>query len=214
MNDPIPSWSNSDSDPDPNSNPNSNPNSEEDNSDLSMSMMPANRDMFTNEREEDNNDSLDGGRGADEDSTIEESEEMNPSTDSGVPRPTGLGPYGEAGVNQVACGMESCNLESQTCCVTEFGAQCIEGTDQNCPAGVPQICDGPEECGAGQFCCLTVNLPGEYICSSSPCVNTAVCHTDDDCDIDKICRLCTFPNTQIAVCARPNFVPSIALSCE
>ena len=139
---------------------------------------------------------------------------MGQLNDEGESRPSGSGPYGESGVNQVACGMESCDLNNQTCCVTEFGTECIDGADQECRIGISQICDGPEECGANQYCCLTVNLPGEYICSTSPCINTAVCHTDADCESDKICRLCTFPNTQIAVCARPNFVPSIALSCE
>ena len=114
----------------------------------------------------------------------------------------------------VLCGEETCDLATHTCCLREFGASCVEGVNATCDlGGTPLICDGPEDCGGGS-CCLGVGLPGALECSPTPCVNLTLCHVDPDCSEDQVCRRCQFTGVELSVCARPNIIPNLALSCE
>ena len=122
--------------------------------------------------------------------------------------------FGDSEPASVLCGEESCDLSSSTCCLREFGASCVDGADTPCElGGTPLICDGPEDCLGGQ-CCLGVGLPGELSCSPTPCVNLTLCHQDEDCLEDQVCRRCQFTGLTLAVCSRPNILPNLALSCE
>jgi hypothetical protein len=94
----------------------------------------------------------------------------------------------------VSCGPKSpaCDLASQACCVTGFGAEatnCEEGTV--CAEGNPTPCDGPEECGAGEACCV---LPAEGTtvckvgCRETPgAFEVTLCHVDADCPAGEAC---------------------------
>ena len=138
-----------------------------------------------------------------EDSSIAESETDQPNQD-----------YGDTEDSSVLCGDQSCDLTTNTCCLREFGASCVEGANTTCNlGGTPLICDGPEDCNGDQ-CCLGVGLPGELTCSPNTCVNLTICHTEQDCAEDKICRRCQFIGVELAVCSRPNVIPNLALSCE
>ena len=122
--------------------------------------------------------------------------------------------YGDAEANSVLCGDQSCNLTTDTCCLREFGASCVEGANTTCELGGTQLtCDGPEDCNGGQ-CCLGVGLPGELTCSPTLCINLTLCHAEQDCTEDKICRRCQFTGVELSVCSRPNVIPNLALSCD
>ena len=117
-------------------------------------------------------------------------------------------------IQEVRCGERVCDLSSETCCVREFGARCEEGSELACTlGGVAQICDGPEDCG-GDNCCLSVGIPGDFQCNPRPCINLTLCHVNDDCPERQICRSCQFTGVSLAVCALPNVIPNLALSCE
>jgi len=123
-------------------------------------------------------------------------------------------PFGDEEDTAVLCGEDSCDLTTNTCCISEFGATCVDGVNASCNfGGTPLICDGPEDC-RGDQCCLSVGLPGELTCSPRACVNLTLCHQDQDCSEDKICRRCQFTGLSLAVCSRPNILPNLALSCE
>jgi hypothetical protein len=91
----------------------------------------------------------------------------------------------------VSCGPKSpaCDLKSQACCVTGFGADatnCQDGT--TCKAGNPTPCDGPEECGAGEACCVSP-VQGTTTCKKGTCGlgEVTLCHADNDCAAGKSC---------------------------
>ncbi len=96
-----------------------------------------------------------------------------------------------------ACtGAATCPYSSHSCCVAGLGdAECIDGT--TCPSGglLPKartVCDGPEDCGTGEVCCVAVNPTGASNTCEASCEDVSgligvwqLCHTDDDCPADK-----------------------------
>ena len=121
---------------------------------------------------------------------------------------------GMSNAQEVRCGERVCDLSYETCCVREFGARCEEGSGLACTlGGVSQICDGPEDCG-GDNCCLSVGIPGDFQCTPRPCINLTLCHVNDECPERQICRSCQFTGVSLAVCALPNVIPNLALSCD
>ncbi len=99
----------------------------------------------------------------------------------------------------VACSetVPSCDLKTSSCCAT--GAfpglkfACSAGT--TCAAGGTRApCDGKEDCGGGQICCLNVDLlsgtakqgcVGAGKCTGA--IAQQLCHTDAECDAGKMC---------------------------
>lgn len=115
--------------------------------------------------------------------------------DAGKPPVVGMGDDAMTPGNDVdgivSCGPKSpgCDLKTQACCVTGFGADatsCQDGT--MCKAGNPTPCDGPEECGAGEACCVSP-VAGTTTCKKGTCGlgEVTLCHIDNDCAAGKSC---------------------------
>jgi len=102
----------------------------------------------------------------------------------------------EAGV--VSCGDSSCSLDDSVCCVGLGGSSCkAECGFLEAPAG----CDGPEDCGQGQECC--VGFPSGARCLDA-CggQDQSLCHDDGDCEGPDSCIECSFPGSPpTMVCA-------------
>ena len=91
----------------------------------------------------------------------------------------------------VPCGDAECDLSTSVCCVGLGGQQCAA----SCGAfEAPQACDGPEDCGDGQVCC--VGFPSGAGCKAScgPSDQT-LCHDDGDCSGENSCNACSFPGS-------------------
>ncbi len=125
------------------------------------------------------------------------------------PTPTGCqdndkGTRGNTCPGVVTCGtVEACSLTTQNCCVSDYkadAASCNEGT--TCKGLVSAACDGPEDCGGGQVCCISVSLttsaPFAAIqhrcvadakkCTGGSLVNRLLCHTDAQCAAGEGCE--------------------------
>jgi hypothetical protein len=109
----------------------------------------------------------------------------------------------------VPCGSTTCNL-GDACCMTMSGGTC--GTAASCTAGIPLLCDGPEDCqqdgGTGQVCCVDVIYSGG-ISGGSSCVTTCqpagifggvMCHSNDDCQSPKTCKTVGYSTISFHVC--------------
>jgi len=105
-------------------------------------------------------------------------------------------------VGAVTCtlGVESCSLTTQNCCVKDYdpdAASCNEGTA--CDGLASAACDGPEDCGGGQTCCISITPTGlssadikhRCVADTTQCTggifNSILCHTADDCEAGKDC---------------------------
>jgi hypothetical protein len=108
-------------------------------------------------------------------------------------------------------GTDECNYETHQCCVWgQNDAEC-KPLDEECGsggllgliAGTPTACDGPEDCGKGDVCCVHVSIDGatsacepesEIGEQGGRCPATGLigdwelCHTDADCDSSKLCE--------------------------
>ncbi len=105
------------------------------------------------------------------------------------------------GVVTCTDAVDACSLATQNCCVKAYDAKkvsCNEGTA--CDGLASAACDGPEDCGGGQVCCISVTLKGAGAdidhrcvsdatqCSGGLITNSVMCHTDDDCESPKACQ--------------------------
>ena len=83
------------------------------------------------------------------------------------------------------CGEETCDLDSQECCLGEGGATCVdEGTCE----GPAFTCDGPEDCG-DDACCADMNGgTGGTSCSpANECGGSVICAGNADCPDGEEC---------------------------
>jgi len=91
----------------------------------------------------------------------------------------------------VNCGEQSCDIQTNTCCVGLGGQSCKAecGLFQ-----AAQSCDGPEDCEGEQVCC--VGFPAGSSCNPG-CKNgqEMLCHGDDDCPEGMACESCSFPGS-------------------
>jgi hypothetical protein len=92
----------------------------------------------------------------------------------------------DAGVaGEVMCGGEICR---DTCCVGFAGPRCAQG---GCAFfEIPALCDGPEDCGAGEQCCAD-QVSGARCGQCGP-QQVEVCHRDLECSAGR-CIECGFP---------------------
>ena len=110
-----------------------------------------------------------------------------PDTGSSTPDSGSTGTTGEKG--SVPCGNGTCSLSSSVCCVGLGGASC----KAKCGfLEAPQKCDGPEDCGGGQVCC--VGFPQGAQCKTT-CTSSEqkLCHSNADCSGGTSCMGCQFP---------------------
>ncbi len=120
---------------------------------------------------------------------------------------------GMAGV--VNCGASSCDLSANVCCVGFNGQECIAGN--RCDFAVAQICDGTEDCGLNQVCCMTFGLGLSFSCTPNQCggFDTKLCSSQDQCADGEVCKNCLYPsNVRLGVCGPANTLAAGALSCE
>lgn len=97
----------------------------------------------------------------------------------------------------VACGgtpaePHACPLATHTCCVTGIptaeNVTCYTGKDSCEGSEGVTPCDGPEDCGDGDVCCVTLTPAPRTACvPASDCQGTVFCHTDDDCKAGQSC---------------------------
>ena len=113
----------------------------------------------------------------------------------------------------VLCGGGECSLEGNICCTGLGGQTCEPGA--MCPAlNAPQLCDGPEDCAAGDTCC--VGFPSGAACRDACGGNEqTLCHFDQDCPAGQICKTCQYPGgTPVVICGAPGAVVQGAESCD
>jgi hypothetical protein len=100
--------------------------------------------------------------------------------------------------DHVKCGRtDVCDLSVSDCCARTGGGVCIpSGGDCD---GFRITCDGPEDCGATQVCCVTAGpAPTNIACvAAEACVNETgvanrACHVDADCTGDARGPHCCF----------------------
>lgn len=102
----------------------------------------------------------------------------------------------------IPCGFGFCD-EPNVCCVTEVPPRqdCMEPT---ACAGLRVSCDGPEDCGAGESCCMPSGAVMSTYCLSGTCpAGMTACHGVGDCGEGQVCcpdfvmgysyRACRFP---------------------
>lgn len=88
----------------------------------------------------------------------------------------------------VDCGGAACTLPAEICCVGFAGAAC----SASCGFGtLPVRCDGPEDCGAGEVCCESMNT-GALCAAECVADQEQRCHTDEDCS-GTSCTSCPMP---------------------
>jgi hypothetical protein len=89
----------------------------------------------------------------------------------------------------VSCGLSTCDVSGgNVCCI--LGSLC-QPPPCNGPSQV-DACDGPEDCAAGQTCCLYVGAVFGTACTAN-CTTTgdqrgAICHTQADCAPGAMCE--------------------------
>jgi hypothetical protein len=109
----------------------------------------------------------------------------------------------------VACGPPSapisCSLDGNVCC-TKLNMRppaddyCQPTSGGACMTGfVPETCDGPEDCGAGQLCCASVTAI-ECTASSSCAQDNVVCHDHTNCANGYACCIDPSVGDKIGFC--------------
>lgn len=108
-------------------------------------------------------------------------------------------PASTAPAPDVACGTTaSCSLDADSCCITEFAsdAAVCEQNTLTCTEGGRAECDGPDDCAAGQECCILIDtsaMPASITieckaagqCLMSPLtLKFVMCNEDADCPAD------------------------------
>jgi hypothetical protein len=101
------------------------------------------------------------------------------------------GTGGTMGTNlnaSVPCGWGFCSA-GYACCVNQStGAQDCIPTHSVCSDSFLVNCDGPEDCSAGQQCCMPSGTDIGNFCGSGECLyGLRMCHGDTDCPQGQIC---------------------------
>ena len=89
-----------------------------------------------------------------------------------------------AGNAGVLCGTAICATGEELCCVSGSAPalQCVavDAPGPQCDFGAR--CDGPEDCGPGQQCCMPSGGIMQTYCVAGACpAGRALCHTNSDC---------------------------------
>ena len=89
-----------------------------------------------------------------------------------------------AGYAGILCGWGICTAGEELCCITEGTSpsqECVAVTGPlQCDLGAR--CDGPEDCGPGQQCCMPSGAIMQTYCVAGACpAGRALCHANDNC---------------------------------
>lgn len=101
-------------------------------------------------------------------------------------------------VGEVMCNGTPCR---DTCCVGFAGAHCAVGCGF---FEIPALCDGPEDCAAGEQCCADQGTGAR--CGQCNAAQVEVCHRDVECSAGT-CISCAFPGVGSLQMCRENGCP-------
>lgn len=127
----------------------------------------------------------------------------SPGTDAGGSTGTDAGGGGSAAgadprPGYVGCGDTSC-MTPQVCCVGLSGAMCTASSGCSGGFSAAGTCDGPEDCGGGEACCVHFGMfdpmNGAFCRAGGGCPSgdNQLCHTNADCGAGATCVACTPP---------------------
>jgi hypothetical protein len=84
----------------------------------------------------------------------------------------------------IACATDSCSGPDEVCCDRFSAPDTCEPSFQACD-GLPMTCDGPEDCGVFQDCCLFEGQGSRCVddnfCGFTGAISNPMCHTAADC---------------------------------
>lgn len=146
-----------------------------------------------------------------------------PTPDAGPPGAPDAGPpMSTSGADPrpgyIGCGDTSC-MSPQVCCVSLSGQTC--GAASSCSGGFSAAghCDGREDCGSGQACCVHFGMfdpnNGAFCRDGGGCPSgdNQLCHTNADCGSGSTCVRCAPPtggflDVVYGICSRDGRCPS------
>jgi hypothetical protein len=159
----------------------------------------------------------DAGQDAGQDAGVDAGQDagVDAGTDAGVDAGADEGPgerdpriTSDPDPDEVACGEETCIPSAgEVCCVSMSGMTCELEAD--CTGfSAPASCDGPEDCPAGQHCC--VGFPAGARCIQDGCTNNdqELCNYANDCE--GYCTACKGPGSDLVygLCTQDDTCPS------
>ena len=101
-----------------------------------------------------------------------------------------------SGAGEVSCGEATCTRPAEVCCVSLSGMLCTPDGSCSGFGAAPGYCDGPEDCSAGDSCCITYSLGGRNgaFCEAG-CADGSFtsCNVDGDCTGSERCIPCMPP---------------------
>ncbi len=118
-----------------------------------------------------------------------------PMADAGSPS-TPPPPPMMSGAGEVSCGEATCTLPAEVCCVSLSGMSCTPDGGCSGFGSAPGYCDGPEDCSAGDACCITYSLGGRNgaFCEAGCAEGSFTsCNVDSDCAGSDRCIACMPP---------------------
>jgi hypothetical protein len=124
--------------------------------------------------------------GGDDDGDSSDGAQADASNGGGDPDGGGGGDIDAApGTGTIECGDDTCDTETEECCVGEGGEMCVALDSCETPAFT---CDGPEDCG-DQICCAAEGggEGGTSCMDQGSCGGSVVCQDVDDCPDGEEC---------------------------
>ncbi len=122
--------------------------------------------------------------------------------------------FWDAGPDLVLCTElgAHCVLPEQACCDVASGENMCIPQGGNC-AGVPMMCDGPEDCPEAQECCLfegqNARCLDDGICGTTGSISDVMCHVPADCPVglDSCCGTAPGPAIDLYFVCRSGGCP-------
>jgi len=119
----------------------------------------------------------------------------------------------------VGCGEGPSCMSPQVCCVGLSGAMCTGSDGCGGSLSAAGTCDGPEDCGSGQSCCVHFGMfdpMNGAFCrdgGSCPSGDNQLCHSSADCAGGETCVACSPPTGGVldvtyGICSASGTCPS------
>jgi hypothetical protein len=147
-------------------------------------------------------DEVEAVQGSNATSPAESTTSTSGKPDAGV----GNGEAAAAPKPRIAACSAGCPADRSDCCADKNGAGTCAAPDEGCADhSTHLLCDGPEDCGPGEACCIVERPFQQDDAECRPrdkCGSARVlfCASDADCDADETCtgtsygaRVCTGP---------------------